>query len=128
VSGAFDWQDDLTDTMTYFANLNFSYESSKFVQVHNLAETGAAFLLGARVGVGGERWEVALFGRNLTDDDTIPLATRWFDLRHGFAPRVGGPAGIPPAQVSMADTGLPRAFFAALRKSRTFGIEAKLKF
>jgi iron complex outermembrane recepter protein len=128
ISGSLDWEDDLSTQLQYFANLNWSFESSKFVQVHNLAETGATFLVGARAGIGGENWELALFGRNLFDDDTIPLATRWFDLRHGFAPRVGGPAGIPPALVSQADTGLPRAFFAALRKSRTFGVEAKFRF
>ncbi len=127
MSGAVDWRDDISDSIEFFANLNWSFESSKFVQVHNLAETGETFLLGARAGVGGKNWEFAVFGRNLTDEDSIPLATRWFDLRHGFAPR-NIPFGALAAAGQRADTGLPRAFFAALRKGRSFGAELKFKF
>jgi len=123
-----DWKDALTPDLDYMINVNASYEASKFIQVHNLAETGDTVLVNAKVGIGGERWEVSLFGRNLTNEDSIPLATRWFDLRYGFAPRVGGPGGIPPAVIGRADTGLPRAFFTALRKGRSFGVEAKFKF
>jgi hypothetical protein len=81
-------------------------------------------MLGLRLGVRkGDRWTIAAFGRNLTDEDTIPLATRWFDLRYGFAPR--GLAGFIPAG---SDGGSPRGFFAALRKGRTFGAEVRYSF
>ena len=112
-----------------FGNINGSYESSKFVQVHNLAETGDTFLANARLGIGGKNWEVSVFGRNLTNEDSIPLATRWFDLRHGIG--VGGGQPANPSVVGFqtsADRSFPRAFFGALRKGRTFGGEVKFKF
>ncbi|MCZ8132455.1 MAG: TonB-dependent receptor [Steroidobacteraceae bacterium] len=132
--GASDWK--------FFANTTLSYESSKFVQVHNLAETGETTLLGARLGLRNENWSIALFGRNLTDEDTISLATRWFDLRYGgcIAAPVPGPcrglAGIAPVAAAQlttpqsfgADRGSPRAFFATLRKGRTVGLEVRYDF
>jgi outer membrane receptor protein involved in Fe transport len=102
---------------------SYTHEGSKFVQVHNLAETGDANMLGLRLGVKSENWSITAYGRNLTDEDTIPLATRWFDLRYGFAPR--GPAGFIGAG---ADGGSPRAFFGALRKGRTLGVELSYAF
>ena len=121
-NGAIDFRQPFgTGDNEWFVNLNGSYEGSKFVQVHNLAETGDTFLLNARVGVQFGAIEVAAFGRNLTDEDTIPLATRWFDLRHGI-----GTTGIPAG--TNADTSFPRAFFGALRKGRTFGGEVSFRF
>ena len=117
----------LTDTLDFVGNLNFSFEDSKFVQVHNLAETGTTSLMNARLGVRGANWEIALFGKNLLDEDSIPLATRWFDLRYGFAPR-NIPFGQLAAQGQVADTGLPRGFFAPLRRSRQFGAEVSFDF
>jgi outer membrane receptor protein involved in Fe transport len=119
-----------TGDLNWFTNANFSYEDQKFVQTDNLAKVGDTFLLNGRIGVRSERFSVSLFGRNLLDEDSVPLATRWFDYRYGNAGR-GLPAGnlssfngLPAA----IDTGAPRAFFAALRKGRTFGIEGSFKF
>jgi iron complex outermembrane recepter protein len=116
--------------MKVFGLANFSYEDSKFVQTDNLAKTGDAFLLNARFGLKTDKFTVALFGRNLTNEDSIPLATRWFDLRYGAGGR-GLPAAATvsfdgrPAQV---ESGSPRGFFGALRKGRTFGVEATFNF
>jgi iron complex outermembrane recepter protein len=116
--------------MSFFTNTNFSLEDSKFVQTDNLAKTGSAFLLNARLGVKSEHFTLALFGRNLTNEDAIPLATRWFDFRYGAGTR-GLPAAATvrfdgrPAQI---ETGTPRGFFGALRKGRTFGVEGTFKF
>ncbi len=116
--------------LSFYFNSNFSYEASKYVQVHNLAETGDTFLLNARFGVRTDNFTIALFGRNLTNEDSIPLATRWFDLRYGAGTR-GLPAASTvtfdgrPAQI---ETGTPRGFFGALRRGRTFGIEATVNF
>ncbi len=121
-NGAIDFRQPFGNSGEYFLNLNGSYEDSKFIQVHNLAETGETFLLNARVGVAFGPIELAVFGRNLTNEDTIPLATRWFDLRYGI-----GTKNIP-GTVTNADTSFPRAFFGALRKGRTFGAEVKVSF
>lgn len=90
-------------------------------------------MLGLRLGLEiGEGWEVVAFGRNLTDEDSIALATRWFDRRHGLVPAGIPPAAgrVPPAGVTDVgvDAGAPRSFFAALRKGRTFGIELRRRF
>lgn len=113
-----------------FVNSNFSYEDSKFVQVDNLAKTGTTFLLNGRIGLRSDNITVAFFGRNLTNENSIPLATRWFDLRYG-----AGTRGLPPAasvtfdgRAAQIETGTPRGFFATLRKGRTFGIEANFRY
>jgi iron complex outermembrane recepter protein len=130
VNGSVSWDKNLSESMKIFTSANFSFEDSKFVQTDNFAKTGDAFLLNARLGVKTEKFTVSLFGRNLTNEDSIPLATRWFDLRYG-----AGTTGLPaaasvtfdgrPAQV---ETGTPRGFFGSLRKGRTFGVEATFNF
>ena len=111
-------------------NTNFSYEASKYIQTDNLAKTGETFLLNARIAYRTKLFTISAFGRNLTNETAIPLATRWFDYRYG-----AGTTGLPaaasvtfdgrPAQI---ETGAPRAFFATLRKGRTFGLEASVNF
>lgn len=131
VNGSVSWSKELNSNgLEFFANSNFSYEDAKYVQVDNLAKTGDAFLLNARLGIKTERFSIAVFGRNLTDEDSIPLATRWFDLRYG-----AGTTGLPPAasvtfdgRPAQIETGTPRAFFATLRRGRTFGVEASVNF
>jgi outer membrane receptor protein involved in Fe transport len=134
--------------LSMISNFTTTYEGSKFVQVHNLAETGATTLVNLRLGIRSDNgWRVELFGRNLTDSDTIPLATRWFDLTAGSAnsgppctasslvpcgPPANSPVGYPvtaaPGRPGGADVGSPRAFFGALRPGRTFGIEFRYDF
>ncbi len=119
----------------FFSNLNGSYESSKFVQVDNEAETGSAFLLGGQIGLRGDRWSANIFGRNILNDDTITLATRWFDLRYGGAAAVP-PTSLPGLNRIIADggsattatTGSPRGFFGSLRRPRQLGIELSYEF
>lgn len=129
VNGGFSYEADLgTGGLAAFINSNFSYEASKYVQVHNQAETGETFLLNARMGIRHDNWTLALFGRNLTNEDSIPLATRWFDLRYA-----GGRNGLPVSgtfdgRTAVVESGNPRAFFGTLRKGRTFGVEASFNF
>jgi outer membrane receptor protein involved in Fe transport len=131
VNGSMNYERPLGDGgATFLFNTNFSYEASKFVQTDNLAETGDTFLLNARVGVRFGNFTISAFGRNLTNEDSIPLATRWFDLRYG-----AGTRGLPPAasvtfdgRPAVIETGSPRGFFAPLRRSRTFGLEANVSF
>lgn len=77
-----------------------------------------------------EKFTISVFGRNLTDEDTIPLATRRFDLRYG-----ADTAGLPSAagvsfdgRPAQFETGTPRGFFATLRKGRTFGAAVDFAF
>jgi iron complex outermembrane recepter protein len=137
--------------LNLIGNFGVSYEGSKYVQVHNLAETGETTLVNLRLGIrSDDGWSIVAFGRNLTDSDTIPLATRWFDLRTGSTnitpgvpcnpavatvpcgPPATSPAGYPvtggAGTAGGADTGSPRALFGALRRGRTFGLEFRYDF
>ena len=116
--------------LSMWSNVNFSYESSKAVQVDNLALVGDAFLLNGRIGIRNGQFTLAAFVRNLTDEGAVPLATRWFDFRFG-----SGTVALPPAATvtfdgrpAQVETGAPRAFFGALRRGRTLGVEGTFNF
>lgn len=110
-----------TSGMEFFASGDVSYESSKFIQVHNGAETGDTTLVGGRFGLQNSNWRLAIWGKNLTEEDTIPIATRWFDLFQGSAASVG----LTGAAATGIDTGSPRAFFFMPRRGRSIGAELK---
>jgi iron complex outermembrane receptor protein len=107
----------------FVAGADLTYESSKFVQVHNLAETGDATLIGARFGVETEDFSVRVWGRNIGDEDSIVMATRWLQTPY-FSFASLNTAGFVPG----ADTGTPRAFFGTLRRGPSFGVEARMNF
>jgi outer membrane receptor protein involved in Fe transport len=120
----------MADSLSFVASGTFTHEGSKFVQVHNLAETGDTNMMGLRFGVKSDDWSITAYGRNLTDEDTIPLATRWFDLRYGSGSATAGSRGLAgiAAATTGHDSGSPRAFFGSLRKGRTFGVEVSYSF
>ncbi|MGY6626905.1 MAG: TonB-dependent receptor [Oceanicaulis sp.] len=108
--------------LEWFARADYTYESSKYVQVHNLAETGSASILGAQLGIQSENWTIMAYGRNILDEDSIVMATRWLQtpyLSTGFSPNTA-PTG--------AATGAPRAFFGTLRRGAAYGVEARYRF
>jgi iron complex outermembrane recepter protein len=88
------------------------YESSKFTQIHNLAETGARTYMNARLGLESDNWSVQLWGRNLNDDDTALDILRYIDSRG-----IPGPAGLAT-----------RAFAVSLPRPRQFGITGSYRF
>lgn len=72
----------------WFAGANYVFESSKYAQVHNLAETGDTSLVNARVGVLNDRYSLQLYGRNLTGEDTPFNVLRYAEpeaFRRNFA-------------------------------------------
>ncbi|MBY9066921.1 TonB-dependent receptor [Hyphomonas sp. WL0036] len=106
----------------FFVSSDLSYESSKFVQIHNAAETGDALLLGARFGFETDKWTLSAYGQNITDEDSITMATRWLQgpyFSAGFSPN------IAPATASR---GAPRAYFGSLRRGPQFGAELRVRF
>ncbi|WP_165768781.1 TonB-dependent receptor [Sandarakinorhabdus cyanobacteriorum] len=130
VNGSFSWEPEIGNETRLTTNVNFSYEDKKFIQTDNLAYVPEAFIVNARVGVRFKGIQVVGFVRNLTNEDAAPLATRWFDFRYGATGR-----GLPPAASvtfngapTTIETGGPRAFFTALRRGRTFGIETVMRF
>lgn len=111
-----DWARPFGSGREFFGNVNVSYESKRYTQLHQLSYTGAAVLLGARVGIRGQNWSAALVGRNLGNEDSAILATRWLQSPYftfsslNVAPRT-------------ADRSAPRAFFALPRRERQLGLE-----
>jgi outer membrane receptor protein involved in Fe transport len=103
-----------------FATSNITYESSKFVQVHNRAETGDATILGASLGLDHDNWTLSAYGQNILDEDSVVMATRWLQTPYFFADIDVAPAG--------ASGSAPRAFFGSLRRGPQYGVEFRYKF
>lgn len=105
-----------------FLQSDVTYESSKFVQVHNLAETGDATLVGLRFGARRDNLTFQVWGRNILDEDSIVMATRW--LQTPYIASSFSPNSAP----GTADRGSPRAFFGTLRRGPSWGVEARMSF
>ena len=107
VNWSADFRQPLSNTnFEFFANVNGSYESKRYVQVHNLAEFGEATVWNGRIGVEQENYSIAVFGKNLGDEDAYVDALRFRDIT------VFG----------------RRAFTGTLRKGRQIGVEARVRF
>lgn len=150
------WERPIIGNLEFFAGANLSYESSKFAQVHNGAETGDALLLGARMGLRGSggRWELAFAGYNLTDEDSVTAVTRWFQAGNSCGtPEVRFRPGPPPTPETVipatgnygsnpaipntvdlrtvrgcGNSGSPRTVFGSLRRGRSLGVELSVRF
>ena len=109
-----------------YVNTDLSYTDKKFVQVHNLAWSGAATLLGARFGVETDQWRVGFYGRNLLNEDSSPGVTRWLHTYMLGIPGVTLKPGLP--STAIASYSLPRGFFGVARRERQIGLEASYKF
>ena len=73
---------------TWYAGANYAYESSKFAQVHNEAETGDATLVNLRFGLVTERLALRLWARNVTGEDSPYNVLRYAEpeaFRRNFA-------------------------------------------
>ena len=68
----------------WHVGMGYSYESSKYSQVHNLIESGSTELLSMRAGVANDRYSVMLWGRNLTGEDSPSLVLRYADGADSF--------------------------------------------
>ncbi|MCC5868773.1 MAG: TonB-dependent receptor [Gammaproteobacteria bacterium] len=118
----------LTGGFEWFLGGDVTYESSKFTQVHNRAKAGAATIAGIQLGIESETLRIALFGRNIFDEDAVINNTRWFDLRYNNF--VGGnraPTEVDGRPVDRSALG-PRAFFSTLRRGASYGIQASYRF
>jgi iron complex outermembrane recepter protein len=128
LNGSATYEMPLSESMDIIANTTFSYEGKKNIQTDNFAKVGDTFLLNARLGIKTENFTISLFGRNLTNEDSVPLATRWFDLRYGSSAGLIPPGLTFDGRPAFAETGSPRGMFGALRKTRNFGIEGTFTF
>jgi outer membrane receptor protein involved in Fe transport len=126
----------------WFVGGNATYESSRYAQVHNLAETGAATRVGAQFGWRNESWDVTVWGKNIFDDDTAQDILRYIDSRaYTNAPFIPCP---PPSFVfrtgencgpyffrqtdSNGNTITPRGFGITLPRGRQVGVTVNFRF
>lgn len=124
--GSFDYP--ISESANLFANIDFTHEGSKFVQVHNGMETGDTNMIGAQLGIKFENVTLQVFGRNLTDERTPPIATRWFDLQEGFNSIGNDPLGTNGrAAIDRSVVG-PRSTFLSYRRGRQLGVKASMDF
>jgi iron complex outermembrane recepter protein len=68
----------------WFIGADYSFESSKWAQVHNEIETGDTELVSARLGFTNGKYAIRLWGKNLTGEDSTPLALRYADGADSF--------------------------------------------
>ena len=72
----------------WYGGASYIFESSKFAQVHNLAETGDTALINARMGFVSDRYSIRFWGRNLTGESTPYNVLRYAEpeaFRRNFA-------------------------------------------
>ncbi|MFQ5636044.1 MAG: TonB-dependent receptor, partial [Gammaproteobacteria bacterium] len=105
----------------WYVGADYSYQSSKFAQEHNLIETGDRRLAGLRTGLSSEQWELTVWVTNLLDDDTPVDVQRYFDSRSGTLPRL-------PHNGSGRVSSLPRGFVLSLPRGRQYGATVRWRF
>ncbi|MEQ8405231.1 MAG: TonB-dependent receptor [Oceanicaulis sp.] len=77
-SGGYRWA--LSPTADWFVRADYAYESKRWVQVHNLAHTGASHNLNLRTGMESGDWTFTVFLNNALEDDTPLVVTRLLDF------------------------------------------------
>ncbi len=109
------YERSLNNGWSWFVGGDVSYESSRFAQVHNFAETGDRTYVGLRAGLRAENWDIMLWGKNITDDDTVVDILRYIDTSNG------GISFFP-------NFFIPRGFGLTLPRGRQFGLTANYRF
>ncbi len=124
----------------FFANLSYSWEDKKPIQVHNKAWVPEATIVDLALGLRSGNWSAKVYGRNLTDEDAPSMVTRWLmdPLLSIYASglfgsqvnpeNAGAPAGFCGPAGEPCVTNFPRAFFGDLRRGRNIGVEFSLNF
>jgi len=82
LNSTFHW--DMSGDKKGYVRFDYTYESKRYVQAANLAWIGASSRLNMRAGIGNDNWEISLWAKNLTDDDTPEGVTRLLDFRSFF--------------------------------------------
>ena len=114
----------------FFAS-DFSWEDSKFAQEHNLIETGSRSLLGAQIGANWGNWQLTVWGKNLTDDDTPLDVLRYIDRRASEGGALTGCTAPPnngPADLCAGSSTSGRGFALTLQPGRQIGATLAYRF
>ena len=118
---------EMASGFSWFVVGDVVYEGSRFSQVHNLIETGAMTRVGLRVGARRDELEVALWARNLFDDDAPLDVLRYIDRRTGGLPNHERIPGFVPGELGNP-SGTPRGFAISLPRGRQVGVTLRYGF
>ena len=115
-----DYTMPINDSWDVFSSLGGTYESSRFAQVQNLAETGDSFELDARIGITNGTFRLSFYGENINNEDAVLSVLRFVDANAMQGP--GGTLVFGPEEL------FPRGFQASQRPGARWGIEASVSF
>ena len=101
---------------------DYSYEGSRYDQVHNLAETGASNVVNMRLGLERDAWSATLWVTNLTDDDT-PI-----DIMRNVDPATLISVPVQPPLPGTTSLTNPRDFAVTLADRRAYGLTVTYSF
>lgn len=117
----------LTDTIRGYIGGDVTYESSRYSESDNLAETGDQTLVGVRLGLNTGNWNFEVFGKNIFDDLTPVDVLRYIDTRYGVLPSYpANPVTGAPNSVGAAVT--PRGYGIVLPRGSQWGVTARYRF
>jgi len=110
------------DRSTFHFRTDYSYEGSRYVQIHNLAKMDSAGVVNVTIGIERDAWNLSLWARNLTDDDTI------VDVKRSVNPLI--PLVVPqtPGLPGTVTRTTARNFAVSLADRRQFGMTLTYRF
>ena len=94
----------VTESIEAFWRTDVLYESTRYDQIHNLAETGDTTKVNMRLGIETGGLQVALFAKNLLNDRTANSVTRFLEPDRLFARRAFGVALPRGRQIGVTAT------------------------
>lgn len=105
------------------ANWDTTYESERYMQIHNLAKFGASTLSNFRISMSpNEAWRFSAYVNNVFDDDAPQGGLRYlsFEAPRIMVPNIGAAAGYSSVQ--------QRAFGVSAPMPRMYGVEVSFRF
>jgi outer membrane receptor protein involved in Fe transport len=112
------YEREVRDGLEFFIGADLIYRDSFYGQVDNLNETGSSTKVNAQFGFEGDHIKATVWGKNLTNDDTVEGILRYVDFLGARPPGLTGTGltGAPGFQ------GTPRAFALAAPRKPAVGI------
>ncbi len=120
-SVALRYERPLSNDRSWYASGDYTFESSRYAQEHNLIKTGNRQLFGLRTGFTTAHWEAVVWVTNLFDDDTPVDIQRFLDRRSGSLPSF-------PQQGPTRPSSSPRGFVITLPRGRQIGATIGYRF
>ncbi len=123
-----DYDYQISERVGALFSINGNYLSSRFAQVQNLAETGEAFELDARITFDlDDKYSLSFYGKNLTNEDAPLGVLRFIDPSPGNGSFVVN-GQIPSTAFNLASDGQSRGFQYNNRLGARWGVVARVRF